>query len=311
MHRGTPSGPLSFFRGVAHLCRFDLQRFRLFVAVVVALELLRAALAEWVLHRGPLLPGQAFSEGVTNAAFEFQALDGALWLATALTTAIVIQADHPADDRGFLRSRPVGPWTLAIAKLLDSVGWRSPFAADTYLAVTTGRVPRRFALPMTDWQWVDDRGWLVALAITLLAAGLLVSYHRTRRAIASAIAVVALIGSPALIPEPASAAARASPELVGIANGGLRLQAVWIPGPARTNVTWSEPVAVRGDLQLPGLPANVAIMRRLGLVHVTGPGLDLRTAGIPALIDDSGRASAAAARSAEPVQKVGRGRPPV
>ncbi|MFI5075783.1 MAG: hypothetical protein ACHQRO_00500 [Vicinamibacteria bacterium] len=97
------------------LWRVDLQRFRVLVAVVVGLELLRAAIVEWVLHRDPLASGGPF--GGDLGSFEFQTLDGALWLATAVTTAILVQADHPADDRAFWRTRPVSARQLAVAKL--------------------------------------------------------------------------------------------------------------------------------------------------------------------------------------------------
>ena len=113
--RVDASVSVSFWRGVVRLWRFDLQRFRVLVAVVVALELLRAAFVEWVLHRAPLDSGSVF--GGDAGSVEFQTLDGALWLATAIATAILVQADHPADDRAFWRTRPVSAWQLAVAKL--------------------------------------------------------------------------------------------------------------------------------------------------------------------------------------------------
>ena len=73
-----------------------------------------------MLHRDPLATGGVFGGDVFGGdvgSFEFQTLDGALWLATAITTAILVQADHPADDRAFWRTRPVGAWQLAVAKL--------------------------------------------------------------------------------------------------------------------------------------------------------------------------------------------------
>jgi len=110
----------SWWRAIARLWRLDLQRFRVLVAVVVALELLRAAFVEWVLHRDPLATGGVLGGDVFGGdvgSFEFQTLDGALWLATAITTAILVEADHPADDRAFWRTRPVSAWQLAVAKL--------------------------------------------------------------------------------------------------------------------------------------------------------------------------------------------------
>ena len=118
MNAQVEMGPgAGFWRGVFRLWRFDLQRFRVLVAVVVALELLRAALVEWALHRDPLATGGGGPFSGDSGSFEFQTLDGALWLATAITTAILVQADHPADDRAFWRTRPVSAGQLAVAKL--------------------------------------------------------------------------------------------------------------------------------------------------------------------------------------------------
>jgi hypothetical protein len=97
---------------VARLARFDLLRFRVPIAIVVGLELLRAAFVEWVLHHAP-----PDVEGLIGGDFAFVTLDGALALAAAVTTALLVQADHPNDDRAFWRSRPVSPWQLAAAKL--------------------------------------------------------------------------------------------------------------------------------------------------------------------------------------------------
>jgi hypothetical protein len=110
----------SWWRAIARLWRFDLQRFRVLIVVVVGLELLRAAFVEWVLHRDPLATGGVFGGdgfGGHVGSFEFETMDGALWLATAITTAILVQADHPVDDRAFWRTRPVSAGQLAVAKL--------------------------------------------------------------------------------------------------------------------------------------------------------------------------------------------------
>ena len=104
-----PSRPTSFWRGVVRLWRFDLQRFRVLVAIVVGLELLRAAFVEWLLH---LRPSQRRQFGGDLGSFEFRTLDGALWLAAAIATAILVQADHPVDDRAFWRTRPISTWRL-------------------------------------------------------------------------------------------------------------------------------------------------------------------------------------------------------
>jgi len=60
----------------------------------------------------------------------------AIWLATAVTTAILVQADHPTDDRAFWRSRPVSPWQLAVAKLV----WLAGLFVVVPLAVNTSRL---------------------------------------------------------------------------------------------------------------------------------------------------------------------------
>lgn len=103
-----------FWAGLVRLWAFDLQRFRVAIAVVTGLELLRAGLVEWFLHRSTLsldvlLGGDGY--------VQFQTLDTVLRVATIVVTALVIEADHPADDRAFWRSRPVSWWQLAAAKL--------------------------------------------------------------------------------------------------------------------------------------------------------------------------------------------------
>ncbi len=106
--------PLAFWRGVRSLCVFDLRRFRLLAAVVVGLELLRAGMVEWFLHHSTLsvdlwLDGDGY--------LQFQTLDTVLRIAMIVMTALLVQADHPSDDRAFLRSRPVSPGQIAVAKL--------------------------------------------------------------------------------------------------------------------------------------------------------------------------------------------------
>ena len=105
----------SFWRGVARLCGFDLRRFRVPIAAVAGLELLRGVLAESTLHGAPF--GNHVLIDGDRVASELQTVDGALMIAAVIVTALVVQADHPTDDRGFLRSRPVAAWQLATAKL--------------------------------------------------------------------------------------------------------------------------------------------------------------------------------------------------
>jgi len=121
--------------GVARLARFDLLRFRVPFAIAVGLELFRAVFVEWVLHRAP--PDVA---GLIGGDFAFQALDGTLALAAAITTALLVQADHPNDDRAFWRSRPISPWQLAIAKiaLLTALFVLVPFAVNASRLVAYG-----------------------------------------------------------------------------------------------------------------------------------------------------------------------------
>ena len=111
----TDRALLPFWRSVAHLLRFDLRRFRLFVALIAGLEIARAAFAEWALHFAPTTFGnrglQAF--GTEEVAF----FDAILVVATALTTAVIVLADLPTDDRAFWRTRPIAPLALAVSKL--------------------------------------------------------------------------------------------------------------------------------------------------------------------------------------------------
>jgi hypothetical protein len=343
------SRAMSFWRGVVRLWRFDLRRFRVLAAIVVALEVLRAALAEWVLQRGPLLPGQ-INPWADTTAFEFLALDGALWLTTAITTAIVIQADHPTDDRGFLRSQPVGPWTLAIAKLtllgtlfvvlpLAATAARlfaygAPMASITAsavqfvvigsavvlpawtLALLTRTLPRflaaaagvaiawyvsmaaisslvplqlidlvirvhdraieAFSPPLTDWQRVDGRGWLFALAMTGAAATLVLSAYRPRRAKVATLAGIALVTVAALLPARESLRSPAA-DLARQVDGRVTLPALVIPIALDMRSARGEGPSewIFGAVTLPALPSNVSVERTLGVVHVSAPGLDV------------------------------------
>jgi hypothetical protein len=108
--------PLTFVGEVAHLARFDLRRFRLFVALIVGLEIVRATVTEWALHRAPAITGSSF-QGVFDSA-EAAIVGLIMGLATTIATAAIVQADLPSDDRAFWRTRPIAPLALATAKLL-------------------------------------------------------------------------------------------------------------------------------------------------------------------------------------------------
>ena len=112
--------PLSLARMILHLCRFDLRRFRVLIAVLVGLELLRAIYVEWALHLAPLEGAASFRVDVGEAGTTL--LDPILGLGFILATAIIVQADHPSDDRAFWRSRPIPGHALAMAKLALFVG---------------------------------------------------------------------------------------------------------------------------------------------------------------------------------------------
>ena len=109
------SAPLSTWRAVRHLCRFDLARYRVLIAAMVGLELLRAAYVEWTLQLAPIVIG----ERLTTAAGEVEVymLDLAIWAMTWVVTAVVVQSDHPSDDRAFWRTRPLAPHAVALAKV--------------------------------------------------------------------------------------------------------------------------------------------------------------------------------------------------
>jgi hypothetical protein len=371
------------WRGVARLWSFDLKRFRVPVGVVLGFELLRAVLGEWAIHQGTSESGGPFSSNL--AAFEVQTLDGALWIATAVTTAILIQADHPADDRGFLRSRPVGPWTLAVAKLtlLAALFVVLPFVVTAVrlaaygapaksiaasavqfaviggavalpawtLALATRTLPRflasaaglvilwygslaaivsfgaaslvgmhlfmrvnngpytTFAPPLADWQYVDSRGWLFALAMTMLAAGVVVSYYRSRRAVASAAAGLVLIALPAALPA-LNGRVAASADIAAQLEGRLRLDALFVPHATaveRRARAVDEPyprIFVMGALRLPPLPVNLSAERKLGEVELSWASGHIRTEGLPLYGGFDQQANSATVGAVRPVRRV-------
>jgi hypothetical protein len=107
--------PLSTPRTIAHLARLDLRRFRLLVAAAIGLDLLAQGYAEWLLHLAPTEIGDRF--GGAGGDMEIALLDLAIWATTWIVTAVVIQSDHPSDDRAFWRTRPLAPHAVALAKL--------------------------------------------------------------------------------------------------------------------------------------------------------------------------------------------------
>jgi hypothetical protein len=109
------AAPPSFARTIGRLVHFDLRRFRMLALLVVLLELARAAFVEWTLHLLPTAIGERL--GGTFGTGEIDVVDAFLWLATVLTTAVIVQADLPSDDRAFWRTRPIAPLALAAGKL--------------------------------------------------------------------------------------------------------------------------------------------------------------------------------------------------
>jgi hypothetical protein len=109
------AAPLSTWRAVRHLCRFDLARHRVLIAAAIGVDLLAQSYAEWLLHLAPTEIGDRF--GGAGGEMETALLDLAIWATTWIVTAVVVQADHPSDDRAFWRTRPLSPYTVALAKL--------------------------------------------------------------------------------------------------------------------------------------------------------------------------------------------------
>jgi hypothetical protein len=116
--------PLSTWRAVRHLCRYDLARYRVLIAAMVGLELLRMAYVERTLQIAPIAIDPRFGSAAGEA--EVYMLDLSIWAMTWVATAVVVQGDHPSDDRAFWRTRPLAPHAVALAKvallLLVSVG---------------------------------------------------------------------------------------------------------------------------------------------------------------------------------------------
>lgn len=113
------AAPRDIVPSVLHLVRFDLRRFRWLALMVVALEITRAAFVEWAMHAISPVIGAQF--GGTFGRQEVGFVDTVLWLSTLLVVAVLVQADLPADDRAFWRTRPISPLGLALAKLTTLV----------------------------------------------------------------------------------------------------------------------------------------------------------------------------------------------
>jgi hypothetical protein len=107
--------PLSLVRAVGHLCAVDLRRFRWLAAGVAGLELMRAILVEWSLQLAPLTTMVDAPPAGADVAVPL--LDFGILLTTAIGTGILVQADHPTDDRAFWRTHPIPPLAIALAKI--------------------------------------------------------------------------------------------------------------------------------------------------------------------------------------------------
>jgi hypothetical protein len=107
--------PVSLVRAIGHLCAVDLRRFRWLVAGVAGLELLRVILVEWSLQLAP--PTMMVNGPPPGAELPVWLLDFGIVLTTAIGTGILVQADHPTDDRAFWRTRPIPPLAVALAKV--------------------------------------------------------------------------------------------------------------------------------------------------------------------------------------------------
>ncbi len=107
--------PLSTWLAVRHLCRYDLARYRVLIAAMVGLELLRMGYVEWTLQFAPIAGDPRFGSAAGEA--EVYMLDLAIWAMTWVATAVVVLGDHPSDDRAFWRTRPLAPHAVALAKV--------------------------------------------------------------------------------------------------------------------------------------------------------------------------------------------------
>jgi hypothetical protein len=106
--------PVSLVRAVLHLCVVDLRRFRWLAAGVVGVEVVRGLVVEGSLH---LAQPTTMDLAQASADAALSLFDLAIPLLAILATAVLVQADHPTDDRAFWRTRPIAPVAVAGAKL--------------------------------------------------------------------------------------------------------------------------------------------------------------------------------------------------
>jgi hypothetical protein len=157
--------PRSIVTAVARLVWFDLLRWWPVAATAVLLEGWRAADVEAALHFPPpgAGPVSLFPGGIAT-------LDAILWLLPVATTMLVVQADHPDDDRAFWRTRPIAPAALAVAKIaflallfvlvpaaIDAIRLAAYGAPISSMLVATGQIAARAG-------FVILPAWALALA---------------------------------------------------------------------------------------------------------------------------------------------------
>ena len=97
------------------ICAASTWRFRVLIAAMVGLELLRAAYVEWTLHLAPLASAAPLTTASRRSG-GLHARPSAIWAMAWVVTAIVVQGAHPSDDRAFWRTRPLAPHAVALAK---------------------------------------------------------------------------------------------------------------------------------------------------------------------------------------------------
>jgi hypothetical protein len=320
---------------VALLVMFDLRRHRGTAALLVTMEIVRLGLAEASV-RTASVHGIPVRDGVELAGTLWRGgigvYDTVLWFASLLAMATLVQADHPADDRAFWRTRPIAPATLAAGKLaaigllcvavpalvnagrlaaygapLASIGASvvqvAVLAGFTLLpawpvALATRTVPRFFAgtilvlvaafylalafgyppythhpihggfrhgmpLPVFDWRRHDLLGWWTSLAFAGAGAALVIAHYAMRRAWVSVPAGAALLAT--MIAWPTGwTPAPAPPELTGLIDGRLRLDAIGGIPAGRLAEYPDHPVPVYGPVGLPWLPPGVSARLALG-----------------------------------------------
>jgi hypothetical protein len=104
--------PRRVLAAVTRLVGFDLIRFWPLAVAAVVVESWWALGVESELHLRPTSVVAPIGPLVDGTPV----LDGVIRLLTVAATALLVQADHLADDRAFWRTRPITPAALAIAK---------------------------------------------------------------------------------------------------------------------------------------------------------------------------------------------------